>query len=1062
MKKITFILLITFTLPFSTFAQQQNNKRDLRLDSLLQIDIHKLADSTQADLYLERAKMLNTTHADSSIACCIKALSIAKKGLLNPTLTRADSINYIRLMAQAHFSMGMIDQIHSRLDSAEKKYLRAVSLFKETDSRQELSNLYNYLSRIYQWNGDQQLFYDYTKKASQIQRQEKDSIGLAMSSIAFGAYFERTGNVDSCLSNYEKALRILRVVSSDHELSFGLNEYGYVLQRMGLYEKAVVILLEALDINKKRDDEHFQTTKTLSAIGTVFSELGEYEKAESYLNEAVQLSREMENPSVEAGILSKLGIIYSKREEHQKSLAYHLKAQELIQNTDVPPSLLAIALHNIGKQYQHLGETQKAILNFEQALELGRKYSLPKDQAVFLNSLADAHLQINQLQSAKEYALEAFSVGSIKNYSEVKMKAASILHQFYYQNGDYKNALEYITIHFRIKDSLQSVNSKAALLKMESSYILDQKQQQISSLENENKARNLEMIHQKALAEQRRQDQMLIALAIILLMCIILFFINRDRLQRKNRLLHLHNEQIKLEKEREKSMYQLELARTKHDLYANVTHEFRTPITLIQAPVKKLMAHAPDNVRETYQSILRNTNHLLQMVDEMLDLARLETTDTKLHYSITNLNLLIAETKADFAPLFQHKSIRFNANISHSDLSISTDRNRLKMVLNNLLKNAWHHCPEGGDINITVTKQDSELLLSVINQQESEVDSSDVEKLFERHYRGNTENYDGNGLGLAISKEIVNLLGGNITIDLNEPNKTEFSIRLPLKPVSAFPNQGSATINTDKATPICPMEGDLKPRVLVVEDNLEMQRLLRDLLDTRFEIILARDGEEAGHLAVEKQPALILSDLMMPKVDGIELVEFVKKNVDTSHIPVILLTAKSDKESRMLGLKHDADDYISKPFDPDELIARMDNLLRQRRHLHEAFKNNPFASLQNTSYTQLDRSFLKKAGQIVEKNYQDGDYTVHQFCTDLALNRSSVHKKLIALTNQSASQFIQNIRLTKAADQLLHTNASIDGIIYDNGFNSRQAFYKAFKAKFGQTPKEFREQKVMS
>ena len=302
---------------------------------------------------------------------------------------------------------------------------------------------------------------------------------------------------------------------------------------------------------------------------------------------------------------------------------------------------------------------------------------------------------------------------------------------------------------------------------------------------------------------------------------------------------------------------------------------------------------------------------------------------------------------------------------------------------------------------------------------------------------------------------------GRLDVSKNEEGAVVFSVQL----TNGISNIETSFIEETDQPEIVPSqsvnyeksEEKNKPTLLIVEDNIEMLNLIKNVLTEDFKLILAKNGEEGEEKARTQLPDLIVSDIMMPKKDGFELLNSIKNTIDTSHIPVILLTAKSDSRSKIVGLRQDADDYIAKPFDPDFLRERILNVLRGRKKMQEVFERNPLLLGQKIECTDLDADFLQKALKILEENYADGEFTTTQFCEKLSLNRNSVHNKIKAFTGQSTAQYIKNYRLEKATEMLLKTNETITAIYLENGFNSTQAFNKAFKAKYNCTPIEYRK-----
>ena len=338
--------------------------------------------------------------------------------------------------------------------------------------------------------------------------------------------------------------------------------------------------------------------------------------------------------------------------------------------------------------------------------------------------------------------------------------------------------------------------------------------------------------------------------------------------------------------------------------------------------------------------------------------------------------------------------------------------------------------------------------------------------IFERFYRAKKANYSGTGIGLTWTKQIVELLEGNIEVDNSKKNQVTFSVTIPNlnNPLIIALEEQRQQHNEVNALDINEEAGNLSdsfeslPHILVVEDNIEMQELLANVLKSNFKLDFAANGEIGEKKAIQLQPNLVLSDIMMPVKDGFELLTALKENFNTSHIPVVLLTARSDSKSRIVGLNQDADDYIEKPFDPVELKARVNNLLRQRKHLHKLFSENPLIYSEEIKCTPIDADFIDRARKILELHFANGDFSVNSFCQGLALNRTSVNYKIKALTNQSIAEYIKNFRLEKAVKMLIETNDSILEIATDSGFNNPQVFNKSFKKKFKNTPSLFRSE----
>ena len=478
----------------------------------------------------------------------------------------------------------------------------------------------------------------------------------------------------------------------------------------------------------------------------------------------------------------------------------------------------------------------------------------------------------------------------------------------------------------------------------------------------------------------------------------------------------------------------------------------------MRVPLIDYREKVPDEDKKILDSVVKNTDHLLEMLDELLGVSQIESGQLKLESTSFNLAALLSQIKLNFAPLFSQKSIQLNWTTQLSQDYFYGDEGKLTIVLNNLLKNAFSNTPENGWVKLDLSLS-NELNITVSNKGK-QIPEKDLPHIFERFYRAGTSSYSGTGIGLAWSKQIVELHQGTIAVDNSNEGQVSFSVQLPvLTSQSEISTSNLANANgLDVAPNNLPKNGidhDF-PHILVVEDNLEMRELLHTILKSDFKLDFAENGKIGEEMATQLQPDLIISDVMMPEKDGFELLKSLKENFSSSHIPIVLLTARGDSKSRIIGLNQDADDYIGKPFDPNELKARVNNLLRQRVHLHKLFSENPLLFSKDVKCTPIDADFIDRARKILEDHYSDGDFAVDEFCRELAFNKTGVNQKLNALANQSTAEYIRNFRLEKAAGMLIETNASITGIATDTGFNHVQVFNKSFKKKFDRTPTVFR------
>jgi signal transduction histidine kinase/ligand-binding sensor domain-containing protein/DNA-binding response OmpR family regulator len=569
--------------------------------------------------------------------------------------------------------------------------------------------------------------------------------------------------------------------------------------------------------------------------------------------------------------------------------------------------------------------------------------------------------------------------------------------------------------------------------------------------------------------------------------------LSRQRLKHNLELEYVEAEKLK------------EVDRMKSRFFANISHEFRAPLTLIQGPVEELLSgEFKGNVTEQYQRILRNTRRLLRLVNQLLDISRLEAGRVKLYAQPLDIVALTRQLTMAFESLASVRNIQLKFAAQEQPLTVYIDREKYEKIIINLLSNAIKFTGEGGFVEVAVNSGSqttsatatvtatslphSEFVEITVRDTGIGISAEHLPHIFDRFYQVDDSavlEHSGTGIGLALTKELVELHHGEISVE-SEPGKgTEFTVRLPLgkehlqaeeiadtgyqmpdtgyqKPdavysletvdvdLSGIRDQASGIHSQSLNRPITK-----SPNILIVEDNPDMRAYIRDHLKNTYRISEAEDGLAGFAAATDLMPDLIISDVMMPNLDGYQLCEKLKNDERTSHIPVILLTAKSSGESKMEGLELGADDYLIKPFDARELQVRVKNLIEQRRKLRERFASIIKIEPKDLTVTPKDAEFLQRAIDIVEANMNNEEFSVERFGREIGLSRSQLRRKITALTDFSPTDFILSLRLKRAARLLQQQAGTVSEIAYEVGFNNLSYFARAFKKQFGHTPSEF-------
>lgn len=499
-------------------------------------------------------------------------------------------------------------------------------------------------------------------------------------------------------------------------------------------------------------------------------------------------------------------------------------------------------------------------------------------------------------------------------------------------------------------------------------------------------------------------------------------------------------------------------------MFANIAHEFRTPLTLI-CGMTELLQDAPNHQhRERTEVIQRNANKLLRLVNQMLNLARLEAGSMPLNLVQSDVAAFAKYVFNSFKGLAEHRKVRLHYLPENQNFMMDFDPAKMEEMLGNLLSNALKYTPAGGDVYLNFHATPYLFTLHVKDTGIG-IPADKLGYIFDRFYRVESEQQhyeEGSGIGLTLVREYVRLMGGDIAVQSKPCEGSEFTVTLPVTrqaPIQNILPLNAAPFDTepiDIEPFITEKDNAALPQLLVIEDNAELSQYLRLVLGPKFRLITANNGDEGIQKAIEQVPDLILSDVMMPGKNGFEVCHSLKKDFRTNHIPIVLLTARADTASRIIGLEQGADAYLTKPFNKRELLACLRNLFVQREKLRIKYATH--TDEKEVPHTPgLDEVFIQKAHSILENNYTNEAFGIEELYHALGISRVQLHRKLMALTGQSASHFIRSFRLEKSRELLLTTTKSVSEIGFETGFSDANYFSRVFTQEYGVPPSEVRK-----
>ncbi len=861
-------------------------------------------------------------------------------------------------------------------------------------------------------------------------------------------------NIDSALWWSDQEISFAQKTGSPYLLSSAMKDKAIAHQYKGEYEQALALNQEALQMLGESKRDQTLASTILGNIGLTYSDKKETDKAAEYYKKALNIKRILADSIGIARNLNNIGLVYFQSEVFDSALVYFTKTLELSRQLGSDFGE-ALSLGNIGSVYLNTKQYDKANTYLHQALELKRRINDQRGVNTVLNNLGNTALEQKDYAKARTYYEEALQVGRQVGDKQYLSETYSGLAKTYAGLGEYRLAYEASNNYAIVRDSIMNELNSETFNEMEVRFQTKEKEAQLSS-------------QQLTIARQRILVIGAI-LALVVMGALFQFFRNRQRLRQKEAALAVQLERAEADKLRE-------IDKLKSNFFANISHEFRTPLTLILGPLEQMLSGAlQGDLQKYYRIMQRNAVRLLQLVNQLLDLSRLESGRMLLQVNRCDWVSLVRAIAFSFESLAERKQIKLEVNLPDGAHYGWIDRDKLEKILVNLLSNAFKFTHEEGHIAVSGRLSDGGKWLKLtIADNGIGIPAHQLEHLFERFYTSGTteEGVEGSGIGLALTKELVVLHHGTIEVESEPKQFTRFHLTIPITE-DAFgseetgPDTGvsSAAVIAPGFTPKAQLPASVadadetrdRPLVLIVEDNEDVRNYIADQLSGDFHTVLTENGKEGLAKALEIVPDLVITDLMMPEMDGIALCRLLKQETATSHIPVIMLTAKAEREDKLEGLGTGADDYLVKPFDALELKTRINNLIAQRRLLRSRFAGGTVFKPSEVAVTPVDEAFLQRVMSTIEDNLDEEQFSVVELGQAVGMSRSQLHRKLKALTDKGPNEIIRDMRLNRAKELLEKGAGNASEVAYMVGFNSLAYFSKCFSDQFGMAPSDVRK-----
>lgn len=876
------------------------------------------------------------------------------------------------------------------------------------------------LADLYRKNLNADSAYFFAKKAYELNRiQKKDSL-LLKSTLQLYRLTNTTPQKDS--TDYFSIAEKIAHQNKSWQIE-ALYAKGQVLYLNNNWAEAFPEFLKVDALSKKHNIKNNTSIEALIKRSEIIRQKftkETTEEAEKLLLEALKTAKEIKSEEMIHLIYTYLADTSELKEKHDESKKYiDLAYQYYLKKDDIrnlSQVYLLYTSYYIGiEDIKNANLAQIKRINYlktkEDKLELARALAYygsfqrkkTKEFEEAITNLLEAKGIYESIQLTEIDAFERLIFNLSRCYTEI---------------GKHKEANIYLKDAYNLREDLIEKENRNLTSSLETKYQTEKKEQEIQLL------------------SEQSQKQKILYLSILTLLLTggaFLFYGYRNKIKTA--------EKIK------------ELNELKSRFFANISHEFRTPLTLIKSPVQHLQTEITDeNLQKQLQLIANNSNRMLELVDQLLELSKLDSGHLKLILKAGNITSFLHSIIESFEFQAKENKITFKSEIQKTATIYHYDKDVIEKICTNLLSNAFKYTSINEKIHFH-SKIENETILLQVSNSGTNLKTEDLPKLFERFYQENNTN-QGVGIGLALVKELVNLYEGKIETSI-ENNSLNFIVTLPL----LTENNNALVINeTHELSKIeDKMDRNTElPLLLLVDDNSEIRSVLKTIFQNEFVILEAEDGETALKIAKKEIPDCIISDVMMPKMDGFQFTKAIKSNELTSFIPVILLTAKTSEQSHLESLQSAADAFLTKPFNNEIVRNTVLQLIAERKKLQERYSQELVLRPVDIVINSVDEKFLEKLQGILEAELSNADFSTDDFASEIGMSRMQLHRKLKSLLGVSATEFLRNERLKTAVELLKKGNGNISEIAYSVGFNDVSYFSKCFKEVYNCTPSEFK------
>lgn len=956
------------------------------------------------------------------------------------------NIRYIILFFTFLINLTLFAQEKNQTQQIKIDSLKNV-LHKQSFSDTLTVNHMNELAHLLIREGQFDLATEYALKAKKLSEKLHFKRGEANTCSITGLIYAYQYNLPEALKKFSEALKKWKEIGDKQKIALSYNHIAGAYNQQGNLSEALENHFAALKIREEIGDKE-GIGRSYHGIGMVYRMQGKYPEALKNLTTALKIRKEIGNKHEISESYNNIGIVYDIQGKFSQALENHFASMKIKEQLGNKRGVAA-SYQNIAVVYQQQDKYLEALENYFAALEIFEEIGEKSGIAMACKNIGSVEHQLNRPVSAKKHYERALAFAKETGRKEIISEIYNNFRLVDIDLGNYKEAYENYEQYIIYRDSLINEENEKKSLEVSMGYEFDKK---TAVMQADIKTKSL----------QRNVAFAGVGVMVILIVLTVYFF------RLRNKKLEVEKQNMELQRREVETIKETEQFKSR--FLANISHEFRTPLTLINGHLEVLKENGRQEDFSHFDEMEQNGKRLLTLINQLLDLSKMESGQYKLQYKKGNVQNEVSMLVQSFHSYAEQHGISLILQQTENAKTLSENpfvysSEALAIIMTNLVSNAIKYTPSGGSVTAIIDYLGGKLTVTVADTGKG-IATEHLPKIFNRFYQVDEpgqRTYAGSGIGLALVKELAILHGGDITvespieggciftfwIESSETEDTESTTLVGQNTVFPVKEETEVANNEGQNTEL--------PLLLIVEDQPELRSFIVQNLGEEYRYMEASNGKDGLRLAKELLPDLIISDVMMPDTDGFELCKTLKSDVVTSHIPIMLLTAKAEQKDKLTGLETGADDYLTKPFSLAELKLRVRNIMNFKELLRKKFEGNTVPSAEETpELNNRDRKFVDDVRQSAEKNISNLQFGVNILAEDVFLSVSQLTRKLKTITGKTPADFIRNIRLEKAVE-LLKNGESVADVSWAVGFEDPVYFSKVFKSNFGFPPSSVKQ-----